>query len=299
MFIQGVLYSSLNAYGKTKLPFYVGIMGNAVNIVLDYFFIFGNFGFPAMGVKGVALATVITRLVEFGFYIYLCFIRKEIEFVWGFSADLLKRALKVGFPTWLERMLSQPTYIVLSALVAKYGTDTLAGYQIGLRIEGLAFMPGVGFIIATMALVGQNLGAGRKDEAEKNALASMVAACSFMGGVGLLMFLFPDQLARTFSNDPGTVREAAVYLRVMGLAQIPLGVYFVMSGALRGAGDTRTTFIINTSSIWIIRVLPAVIMVRMNVPVMWIFLLAAIESGVRALILLVIFRIGKWKEISV
>ncbi|MCD8567170.1 MAG: MATE family efflux transporter, partial [Geovibrio sp.] len=143
LFAQGVLYSSLNAYGKTKIPFYIGIFGNIVNFLLDYALIFGAWGFPALGVAGVAYATVIARLLEFFIYAYLCFIRKEIDFVMRFSGDLLRRALKVGFPTWMERMMTFPTYIVLSALVARYGTEALAGYQIGLRIEGIAFMPGV------------------------------------------------------------------------------------------------------------------------------------------------------------
>ncbi len=73
---------------------------------------------------------------------------------------LLWRALKVAVPTWIERISSHPSYLVLSALVAKYGVDSLAGYQVGLRLEGLAFMPGIGFTLAGMALVGQGLGAG-------------------------------------------------------------------------------------------------------------------------------------------
>ncbi|WP_265821657.1 MATE family efflux transporter [Geovibrio ferrireducens] len=299
LFAQGVLYSSLNAYGKTKIPFYIGIFGNIVNFLLDYALIFGAWGFPALGVAGVAYATVIARLLEFFIYAYLCFIRKEIDFVMRFSGDLLRRALKVGFPTWMERMMTFPTYIVLSALVARYGTEALAGYQIGLRIEGIAFMPGVGFIVATMALTGRHLGAGNPEEAEKDAMAATVAACAFMGTVGLLMFLFPSPLARMFTTDAATVESAAEYLRIMGLSQIPLGIFFVMSGALRGAGDTRTTFIVNTACIWLLRVLPAAVMVWAGIALFWVYLVAALESAVRAGLLVRVFLRGRWKSIAV
>jgi putative MATE family efflux protein len=299
LFAQGVLYSSLNAYGKTKIPFYIGVFGNIVNLVLDYVLILGAWGFPALGVAGVAYATAFTRLLEFFIYIYICFIRKEIHFVTRFSADLLRRALKVGFPTWMERMMTFPTYIVLSALVARYGTEALAGYQIGMRVEGIAFMPGVGFIVATMALTGKHLGAGSPEEAEKDALAATVAACAFMGTVGLAMFLFPVPLARVFTSDAATVEHAAEYLRIMGLSQIPLGIFFVMSGALRGAGDTRTTFVVNTVCIWLLRVLPAVVMVWMGISLFWVYLVAAFESAVRAGLLVRVFMKGKWKSIAV
>lgn len=299
LFMQGVLFSALNAYSKTKIPFYIGILGNLVNLLFNWLLVFGNWGFPALGVEGVAYATVITRTAEFMVYAYVCFGKKEIHFSSQFSFDILKRALKVSIPTWLERMMSFPTFIVLSALVAGYGTEALAGYQIGLRIEGIAFMPGIGFIVATMALTGQHLGAGRPEEAEKDALAATVVACSFMASVGLIMFFFPAPLARLFTNDLATIDHATEYLRIMGLSQIPLGIFFVLSGVLRGAGDTKTTFVVNTISIWTLRVLPAAVMVWLGVELFWIYLVAALESCVRAGLLIHIFRSGKWKTVKV
>lgn len=299
LFAQGVLYSSLNAYGKTKYPFYIGVVGNIFNVFFDYILIFGYGTIPAMGVAGAAYATVFTRLIEFFLYIYFCFYKKEIHFVVEFSSNLLKRAIKVGFPTWVERMMTFPTYVVLSALIAKYGMETLAGYQIGLRIEGLAYMPGVGFIVATMALTGQHLGARQPDEAEKDAIAATFAASLFMGTIGLLMFCFPYQLASIFTSDKDTILNAGQYLRIMGLSQIPLGIFFVMNGVLRGAGDTKITFLVNTCSIWLVRVLPVAVLVWMKAPLFWIYLIIAVESAIRAGLLVYVFRRGKWKEISV
>ncbi|WP_022849706.1 MATE family efflux transporter [Limisalsivibrio acetivorans] len=299
LFMQGVLYSSLNAYGKTKLPFYIGIFGNIVNTILDYGLIFGNLGMPEMGVEGAAWATVFTKCVELSIYIYICVVRKEIVITPKFAPDLLKRAIKVGFPTWMERMLTFPSYLVLSALIAKYSTEALAGYQIGLRVEGLAFMPGVGFIIATMSLVGQNIGALRPDDAEKDAITAVYAASFVMGVVGLSMFFFPGTLASLFTDDQTTINEASVYLRIMGISQIPLGIFFVMSGALRGAGDTRTTLVVNVISIWGFRILPAFLLVSAGVPIIWVYLVATAETCIKASVLVGIFRKGRWKTIKV
>jgi len=213
--------------------------------------------------------------------------------------SLLRRGIKVAVPAWLERIIVHPSYLVLSALVAKFGVDALAGYQVGLRIEGLAFMPGVGFIFASMALVGQGLGAGKPDEAEKDAYAATISASVIMGVLGLLMTVFPYAIARIFTDNQATIENAAWYLRIMGVSQVPLAMCFVLSGSLRGAGDTNVTFAINAVSLWCLRILPAWLLTFYVTNSIWIYLVAMIESVVRAVILLIRFRSGRWKSIKV
>ncbi|WP_277656980.1 MATE family efflux transporter [Seleniivibrio woodruffii] len=299
LFIQGVLFSGLNAIGQTKVPFYISIFGNLINVVLDWVLIFGKFGFPEMGVQGAALATAITIYCQLAVYIWYYLTFSEIRIVSKWDLTLLIRGIRVAVPAWLERIVAHPSYIVLSALVAKFGVDALAGYQVGLRIEGLAFMPGVGFIFASMALVGQGIGAGKPDEAEKDATAAVISASVIMGVLGLLMAVFPHGLARMFTDNEATIENAVWYLRIMGISQVPLAVCFVVSGSLRGAGDTNVTFYINTVSLWGLRILPAWILTFYVTNSVWVYLVAMIESVVRAGILLVRFRSGKWKSIKV
>ncbi len=164
MFVMGVLFSGMNAIGATKIPLFISITGNILNVILDYVLIFGKLGFEPMGgIRGAALATVIVIYFQIVLYLYVYLGRKKLAITVKLDFVLLWRALKVAVPTWIERISSHPSYLVLSALVAKYGVDSLAGYQVGgLRLEGLAFMPGgIGFTLAGMALVGQGgLGAG-------------------------------------------------------------------------------------------------------------------------------------------
>ncbi|WP_303852085.1 MATE family efflux transporter [Seleniivibrio woodruffii] len=299
LFVQGVLFSGLNALGKTKIPLYISISGNLMNVFLDWVMIFGHFGFPAMGIKGAALATVIVIYYQLIVYFICYFSGRGIRIIPSFDMDLLKRGIRVAVPAWLERIVAHPSYLVLSALVAKFGVDALAGYQVGLRIEGLAFMPGVGFIFASMALVGQGLGAGKPDEAEKDAYAATVSASVIMGILGLLMTIFPYALARLFTDNQATIENAAWYLRIMGISQVPLAVCFVLSGSLRGAGDTNMTFAINAVSLWGLRILPAWLLTFYVTDSVWVYLVAMIESVVRAAVLLIRFRSGKWKSINV
>ncbi len=300
LFLGGIFYSALSASGDTKTPLKIGIAGNILNTVLDYVLIFGHFGFPELGVKGAAIATATTNIFEVFIYLIILGSRKfNIYFNYSFSFNLVKRALKVGIPTGIERIITYSSYIVLVILITEYGTFTLAGYQIGLRIEGLAFMPGIGFTIAAMALVGQNLGAKNFEEAEKSAITTMKVASVFMGTLGILMIFVPELLCKIFTSDKKTIEEAVIYLRMMGISQIPLAVVFVLSGSLRGAGATKSTLIINTSSLWLVRMLPAFIFSAIFHNVLLIYLVITIETYFRALILWLAFKKGKWKKIEV
>jgi putative MATE family efflux protein len=299
MFVMGVLFSGMNAIGDTKIPFYISVSGNILNVFLDYVLIFGKLGFKPMGIEGAALATVFVIYFQVCLYLYVYMWRKKLIIKPKIDLAILRRALKVAVPTWLERISSHPSYLVLSALVAKYGVGSLAGYQVGLRLEGLAFMPGVGFTLAGMALVGQGIGAGKPEEAEGDAMASVVSASAVMGFVGLIMVAFPHQMAGVFTDDAETIKNAALYLRIMGVSQVPLAVSFVMSGCLRGAGDTRYTFMMNSMSLWGLRILPAWLLTYITATPMWIYIIAVLETFFRAFMLIRRFKGGHWKTIKV
>ena len=300
LFLGGIYYSALSASGDTKTPLKIGIAGNIFNTIFDYILIFGHFGFPELGVKGAAIATALTNIFEVVVYLIILFSRKfNVYFNYEFSFDFVRRALKVGIPTGFERVITYSSYIVLVVLITEYGTYTLAGYQVGLRIEGLAFMPGIGFTIAAMALVGQNLGAKNYEEAEKSAITTMKVAAVFMGTLGILMIFVPDYLCMIFTSDKKTIEEAVIYLRIMGISQFPLAVVFVLSGSLRGAGATKSTLFINTSSLWLVRIVPAFILSAIFHNVLLIYLIITIETYFRAFVLWFVFKKGKWKKIEV
>jgi putative MATE family efflux protein len=299
MYVMGVLFSGMNAIGATKIPLFISISGNLLNVFLDWVLIFGKLGFQPMGVQGAALATVLVIYFQILLYLYVYLVRKKITIKVKVDLSILKRALKVGIPVWIERVSSHPSYLVLSALVAKYGVDSLAGYQVGLRLEGMAFMPGVGFTMAGMALVGQGIGAGSPDEAEKDAVATVVSASAVMGFMGVLMIAFAQPMASVFSDNKAAIDHAATYLRIMGFCQVPLAVTFVLSGCLRGAGDTRWTFYINTASLWAVRIFPAWLLSYVTSTPVWIYIVCVFEVLFRAVILTKRFRSGHWKTIKV
>ncbi len=300
MFLKIVFVSSLSASGNTKVPFLVKFVGIFLNIFLNYALIFGNFGFPRLEVDGAAIATLIVQVFE----VVLLFIilksdRYGITFERGLRLDLMKRAMRVGIPTSFERFFTFSAMLYLSKIISSYGVDALAGFQIGLRIEGLAFMPGIGFMIASMALVGQSLGAKNPDEGERNVLATLFVALLFMGSLGLLMIFIPESLASFFTDDPNTIKSAALYLFIIGFSQIPLAMLFVLDGALRGAGATKTTLFINVGSLWILRIIPCLLIAEFSLPLAFIFIVFSLETLFRGVLFWYFFKKGAWKSINV
>ncbi|GAB6072096.1 MATE family efflux transporter [Venenivibrio stagnispumantis] len=300
LFIEAVLYSSLNAASDTKTPLKIGIFANIINTILDYILIFGKFGFEPLGVKGAAIATTTAYIISFLIYLYL-FLSKKLILSLHFKLDkeIIKKSLKIGIPSGIERAITYGSFLVFVKLIAEYGTYTLAGYQIGLRIEGLAFMPGFGFTIAAMALVGQNLGAKNPEEAEKSAILTAKIAAIFMGFMGLFMIFIPEYIALIFTDDKKTIEEASLYLKIVGISQIPLAITFVLSGALRSAGATKTTLFINGFSLWVLRIIPAYILSKIFGNILYIYLAMTFETYIKALILYYIFKKGDWKWIKI
>ena len=300
VFVKLVFVTALNAAGDTKTPMYVKIGSIFLNVFLNYLFIFGHFGFPELGVMGAALATVIVNILETLIYTWL-YTKRKMPYVpmWHYSKSLMTRALKVGIPASFERTLTFGSFMLFTVIIAHYGTEVLAGYQIGLRVEGLAFMPGIGFTIAAMALMGQGLGAKKPLQAKEDVLLVLKYTIGFMFFLSFFMVFMPEQIVWFFTDDAQTIEEASLYLRIVGLSQIPLAFNFVLSGALRGAGDTKRTLKISLISLWFVRIIPAFVLSWYFDNVMLVYFAMISDTLVKAVWFWKTFDKGEWQKSKV
>jgi putative MATE family efflux protein len=300
IFLDALLFNALSASGDTKSSLYIKLVSALINAFLNYVFIFGHFGFEAMGIEGAAIATVIAY--SFNVIIYLLILKKPhsvINLIPIIRTHDLKRAFAVGWGAALDRGISSVSFIFFVAIIAWYGSAELAGYQVGLRIEGIAFMPGFGFSIAAMALVGQSLGSNNKDKAYHMGIVSGRIAYMFMCSIGLFMILLPEYIVSVFTDDKATILVASQYLILVGLAQIPLAIVFVYSSALRGAGATKTTLKINVLSLWFFRIIPSYIVYKMGFGVIAIFIVMNIETLIKGVIYWYIYQKREWLNTKV
>ncbi len=296
IFLDNLLYNALSAAGDTKSSLFIKLVSSGVNAFFNYVLIFGNFGAPELGIEGAAIATIISY--AFNVVVYLVLLAKnpraKLEFVPVFRKNDVKRALRVGYHAAIDRGISTLSFLVFVSIIAYYGTVELAGYQVGLRIEGLAFMPGFGFAIASMALVGQSLGAKDKGKAYELGIIAARIAYVFMGLVGVGLIVFPEFLVSFFTKDEATILVASQYLILVGLVQIPLAMTFVYSASLRGAGDTKTVMRVNIASLWILRVIPSYIAYRLEFGVIAIFAIMNVETLIKGMIYNYIYKRKKW-----
>jgi len=300
IFIDTLLYNALSAAGDTSTSLYIKLVSAALNAFLNYILIFGHFGIEAMGIEGAAYATIIAY--SFNVLAYFVILKKpyaKLNFIPLLRLKDLKRVLSIGWSAALDRLVSSLSFLLFIAVITAYGTAELAGYQVGLRVEGIAFMPGLGFSIAAMALVGQSLGEKNKEKAYTMGIISGRIAYIFMCSIGIFLILFSEFLSSFFTKDAETIRVASLYLTLVGLAQIPLAFTFVYASALRVAGATKTTLKINFLSLWFLRVIPSFIAYKMGFGIISIFIIMNIETLLKGMIYYHIYRQKRWLDIKI
>jgi Na+-driven multidrug efflux pump len=180
------------------------------------------------------------------------------------------------------------------------GTAAFASQQIVFNVANLSMMPGLAFSVAATTLVGQALGAGDTRDAERNGWRAAGLAAIWMSAMGVAFVVFAEQIVGVYTADPEVIRQGATGLRVIGLGQPMQGVAFVLAGALRGAGDTRTTLVIGTASMWLSRLPIAFLLgIAARLGILGIWIAWATDWLIRASLYAWKFRQGGWKRIRI
>lgn len=295
IFLDTLAYNALSAAGDTRSSLFIKIASAFLNAGLNYLFIFGHGGFEAMGVEGAAYATVAAYGFTVLIYGWLLIRKGGVLGIYPiFTRFDLHKMIKIGTPAAVERGIGVASFLLFVMMIASQGTHALAGYQIGLRIEALAFMPGFGFSVAAMVLAGQFIGSKQYDYAYESGILSAKIAMIFMGSVGIVLVVIPEILIRFFTQDSSTIEQAALYLRLVGVAQVPLALTFVLSGALRGAGATNLSMRISIGSLWLFRIIPAYSVMKLGGGILGIYLAMTVETFIKGWLFWRVYRQKEW-----
>ncbi|TLD97714.1 MATE family efflux transporter [Helicobacter jaachi] len=294
-----VFISALAGVGDTKSVFFIKIITTALSIALNYVLILGldSIHIPPLGILGAGITHVMISYFEtIILFIILCGLHKHLKLRLICKWQILSSGLRVGLPTGLERGLSILSLVLIARFMTDYGLEVIAGFQVGSRVEGFIFMPGFGFQVAAMALIGQMIGAKRLDLAESFLRTILFISCIVMGILGLGLCVLGRELSAIFSTESAVINYSFSYILAVGLSQVPLVCIFVLDGALRGSGVTKFSLWINTGSIWIGRIVPMWLCVHYGVRVEYIFAIICCETYVRAAIFGFVFYKGIWKR---
>jgi len=280
------------------------LLANGLNIILDPIFIFGLGPIPAMGVTGAAVATTLGRSVGVLYQLYNLFwgkgaIRIERRMM-KIDLGIIRRLLEVSLSGAIQFIIASASWIFLMRIISRFGSESVAGYTIGIRVIIFALLPSWGLANAASTLVGQNLGAKQPDRAEQSAWRAGYFNTIFLLGVSALCFALAPLIMTFFTDKPEVARIGTMTLRILGLGNVMYAYGMVISQAFNGAGDTRTPMIVNFICFWLIEIpLGYLLAVTLGMGVLGICIAVPASESLLALILIVIFRKGKWKEIEV
>ncbi|MGI6565883.1 MAG: MATE family efflux transporter [Limnochordia bacterium] len=297
--------SCLRGAGDTRTPMVITGISNVVNIVGNYILIYGAGPVPAMGVAGAAWATNMSWLMG----LFLVFknvyggrgvLSLRVHGRFSFNAEIVRRIVRVGIPAAVEQGLMRSAQLIYGMIVAGMDTVSIAAHAVALTAESISFMPGAGFSLAATTLVGQSLGAGDPERAERSGYESGKMATLVMTGMGVLFFAFPRFFVGLFSRDPDVIDLAAQCLRIVAISQPALAWVMTLAGGLRGVGDTRWVMVITVLGFWGVRVTLAYILAAStDLGLIGAWIAMVLDLFVRALLLAWRFRQGGWKKIEV
>ncbi|MBO4427275.1 MAG: MATE family efflux transporter [Bacteroidales bacterium] len=288
----------LQASGNMKVPSIVEVCACTLDVIFNYIFIYKL----GMGVKGAAIGTGLATLVThiFGLWFLFCKcpelnILQDARGKWIPDRTSLRQAFGITGPMWLQNLVMRGAYIASTLIVAPLGTIAITANSFAIIAESFCYMPGYGLEEASQSLVGQSIGARRKQLARQFAFICTGMASVMMTVLGILMFIFAPQMMAILTPDPEVIALGAKVLRIEAFAETLYAVSMVGYGSCVGAGDTMVPMLLNFFSMWVVRIGLALILVRsMGLVGYWVAM--CIELNVRGIIFFVRLRGESWMK---
>ena len=275
-------------------------LANGINIVLDPMLIYGIGPFPEMGVEGAAVATTIGRGIGVIYQLYHLFGKgsrvKLDSHHFGFNWTICKRLMRVSIGGIFQFLIATASWIALVRIISTYGSAAIAGYTIAIRVIIFTILPAWGMSNAVATLVGQNLGAGNPERAEKSVWKVAKYNVYFLVSVAIIFIAFASPIIQLFSQDPEVISYGVDCLRFISYGYGFFAVGMIVVQAFNGAGDTITPTKINFLCYWIIQI-PLAFLLAENLELgpIGVFLAITIAESLLAVVGIYVFRLGKWK----
>lgn len=228
----------LRATGNVRNPEIIMGVAGIINLVLDYSFIFGKLGVPAMGIKGAALATVVSWVFIIIGMFYLLFrdrlLRIQIKEAVNQSIPIVKKIVQLGLPTVITQIIGPVTLVYLTFLFARQASEAVAAFGVASRIQTLLMIGILGVSTAITPFIAQNLGANKQDRIDES-IAFGGRASTYLGLLTcLLLFLFIKPIARIFSDDAMVIDYTAQYFYIVSVSYIFYGIFIITSSVFNG-----------------------------------------------------------------
>jgi len=275
-------------------------LANAINIILNPILIFGLGPFPEMGVAGSAVGTTIGRGCGVLFQLWILFRGDgRVQVQWSqlkLVPEVMRRLIALSVGGTFQYLVPTGSWTALIRMAASFGTAPVAGYALSVRVIVFILLPSWGMSNAAATLVGQNLGAGKPDRAEKSAWLAGLYNMWFLGGIGIVLLFIAPQIMALFVSDPEVIRIGAAALRIFCAGNAFYAYGMVLTQAFNGAGDTYTPTMINLACYWALQIpLAYLLAFPLQIGFNGIFIAVPVAESALALAAVMMFRRGTWK----
>ena len=299
-----ILNGVFRGAGNAAIAMRVLILANLLNIFLDVILIFGFGPIPALGVTGAAIATTIGRGTAVCYQLYVLFSDKSIIKLTKehlkINRKILKKLVDVAATGSGQHLIGSASWIFLMMLIADYGTETVNGYGIAIRIFMFTFLPAWGVANAGATLIGQNLGAGLPERAEKSVYRAAFLNMIFLFFVSIIYAIWAESFIRIFNQNEQVIAVGVECLRIFCVSYAIFAFGMVIVQAFGGAGDTRTPTFINFIAFWLIQIPLAYFLAKvLGWGATGVFWTVVISETIWAGVAFYIFRQGKWKTVEI
>jgi putative MATE family efflux protein len=292
---------SLKSIGNTVKPMIISAAALTFNVFLNYVFIFGAFGAPAMGVEGSALATLIARVIETVSLVLSIYIKKEvlaasIAELTNLTFEFIKKSYRTILPVILNDICWGLATLVYSAVYGRIGTHAVASIQICNTVINLFMVVMFGMSDAAAVMVGNAIGAGREDMGKEYSKRFSVLAVVTGIILGLLLMISTPLLLDLFNVSPEVRSDSQIILYIVsGILFIRLYDVMIIIGILRGGGDAKYAFLAEGFTMWFIGVPLTIIgAFVLHLPVYAVYALAIVEEIAKCLLGIMRLKSGKW-----
>lgn len=300
LFLQNAIFRGA---GDPILVLKTLAVANGINLLLDPCLIFGLGPFPALGVTGAGVATCIGRSVAVVYQFWLLRrghgriqLTRAVQWDW----KPIRQILDLSAGTIFQFLIGTTSWVVLMRMIGVFATEVAAGYTTGIRILMFALLPAWGISNAAATLVGQNLGAGQPERAERAVWLTGLYNMGFLAVVTLLMEVLPWPLVASFTDEPNVQQHAVATLRILATGYVFYGWGMVGMQAFNGAGDTRTPTWITFWCFWVLELgLAWLLAFQLEMGPHGIYWSIPIAESCFAVAAMLLFRRGTWKTVKV
>ena len=304
-FLIIIVYKAFfDAIGKTWVFMYVEIIMNIVNVILSYGMILGHFGFPRLGVEGagisatassfVGAATIVLYSLQSRYRIFSIYKSNRINYA------LIKEIVRISYPASIAAVLTTMGFEAFIVISGKISVITQAATTILTQLASLTFLPLLGFGTAAATMVGQSLGAGKPDEAEKFADSSIKLGALIMAGVAVLFILIPNHVMELFTDTNAVIAEGSKALIIYSISLVFEAIGIIASQSLFGAGYTKYVMVVDVLLHWLLFVpLSYVLGIVAGLNIIGLWLSADIYVFLLSVFMLIGLKRGKWKLVKI